>query len=186
MDDQSRIALFIQSVKTANAMILAKVEVQPLHWWAYQVLHDQYFKEVELATLLARTIRWSLNPLVYRDATRLTFALWQQADIARHVAAPIGMNRGFIEYLALSHALMAEIRFVPLFPPDWDYTQPFLHAIHEIEDENSRQIQAQIRLLKDLDVPAIPLAQREQIVEQQRGIVDAVFADFLTTLLPGG
>jgi hypothetical protein len=182
-DDRSRIALFIQAVKTANAMLLARVELQPLDWWAYKVLHDQYFKEIELAALLARTVRWTLNPLVYADATRLNLALWQAADIARHAAAPIGANRNFIEYLALSHALMAEIRFMPLLPVEWDLAEPFLFALHEIEDENSRQIQAQIRLLKDMEVPAVPLPERERIVEQQRAMVDRLFADLLRTLV---
>lgn len=184
IDDRSRIALFIQSIKTANAFLLARVELQPLHWWAYKVLHDQYFKEVELASLLARTIQWTWNPGVYRDAARLTWALWQDAGIARHAAARIGANRSFIEYLALSHAFMAEIRFMPLCPVEWDFTEPFLFALHEIEDENSRQIQAQIRLLKDMDAPAVPLPERERIVEQQRAIVDGLFGQFLQTLLP--
>lgn len=184
IDDRSRIALFIQSIKTANALLLARVELQPLHWWAYKVLHDQYFKEVELASLLARTVHWTMNPRVYQDATRLAWALWQDADIARHAASPIGAYRSFVEYLALSHAFMAEIRFMPLCPVEWDYSEPFLFALHEIEDENSRQIQAQIRLLKDMDAPTVPLPERERIVERQRAIVDGLFAEFLQTLLP--
>jgi hypothetical protein len=184
IDDRSRIALFIQSVKTANAFLLARVELQPLHWWAFKVLHDQYFKEVELASLLARTVQWTLNPRIYRDATRLTWTLWHDAGVARHAASPIGANRSFVEYLALSHAFMADIRFMPLLPVEWDFTEPFLFAVHEIEDENSRQIQAQIRLLKDMDAPTVPLAERERIVEQQRAIVDGLFGQFLQTLLP--
>ncbi|HYM01777.1 MAG TPA: hypothetical protein VET85_02460, partial [Stellaceae bacterium] len=175
--------LFIQAIKTANTIILAKIEAQALDWWAYRLLHDQYFKEIELATMLVRTVQWTPNPALYFRATAINMLLWQKAEIARHVASPIRPDLNFFEYLGLSHAFMAEIRFVPLFPPEWDFAQPFLFAINEIEEENGRQIQAQIRLLKDIDAPAVAPADRERIVERQRRIVVDVFAEFLGTVL---
>jgi len=37
--------------------------------------------------------------------------------------------------------------------------------------------------LKDMEVPAVPLPERERIVEQQRAMVDRLFADLLRTLV---
>jgi len=182
-DDQCRIALLIQAIKSANAMILAKVELQALDWWAYRLLHDQYFKETEMATLLARTARWTLNPGIYWEAARIAMKLWQDARIARHLGSLFVPSHRFFEYLALSHAFMAEIRFLPLLPTTWNLATPFLYALNEIEEENGRQIQAQIRLLKDVKAPAIAPAERERIVEQQRDIVIGLFAEFLRSLL---
>lgn len=182
-DDQCRIALFIQAVKSANAMILAKVELQRLDWWAYRLLHDQYFKEAEMATLLARTAKWTMNPAVYWDAARITAKLWHDAEIARHLVSSIAVNHRFFAYLGLSHAFMAEIRFLQLFPTTWSLASPFLYALNAIEEENGRQIQAQIRLLKDVEAPAVAPHERERIVEEQRVIVLGVFADFLRSLL---
>jgi hypothetical protein len=182
-DDQSRIALFIQAIKSANALILAKIEMQALDWWVYRFLHDQYFKEAELASLLTRTARWTLNPAVYLEAAGVTALLWQRAEIARHLMTPAGPTKSFYEYLALSHAFMAEIRFIRLFPMSWDLTEPFLHALSEIEEENGRQIQSQIRLLKEFDAPAITPLARERIVDRQRDIVLEIFARFLQVLV---
>jgi hypothetical protein len=182
-DDQSRIALLIQAIKSANALILAKVEAQNLDWWVYRFLHDQFFSEAELASLLARTARWTFNPAVYLEATDLNALLWRRAGIARYLMAPFGPTKAFFEYLALSHAFMAEIRFIRLFPTDWDLTEPFLHALNAIEEENGRQIQVQIRLLKEFDAPEITPLARERIVDRQRDIVVEIFARFLQRLV---
>jgi hypothetical protein len=184
VDDQTRIALFVQAVKSANALILAKIETESIEWWAWRLLHDQYYKEVELATMLARSTRWTLNPQIYLDATGTTMLLWQKAGIAQHILSPLRPGRGLLEYLGLSHAFLAEIRFCPLFPSSWDYADPFLYAITEIEQENGRQIQAQIRLLKGIEAPDVSLADREEIVERQRAVVLEVFGDFLSQLAP--
>ncbi len=183
-DDETRIALFLQAIKTANTLMLAKVETRPLNWWAYRFLHDQYFKEAELATMLARTARWTLNPKVYLEASANTALLWQAAGIAGHILTRWSEPREFFEYLALSHALLAEIRFIALFPTTWDLTEPFLYTLNEIEEENGRQIQAQIRLLNDLKAPALSAIDRERIVDAQRRVIVDLFAKFLTTLLP--
>ena len=45
-EQETRISLFIQGVKTANAAILAKIEMQPFSRLPYRSLHSQYYKEM--------------------------------------------------------------------------------------------------------------------------------------------
>ena len=73
---------------------------------------------------------------------------------------------------------MSEIRILPILPPTKPLDTPFLSAIKEIEDENGRQIQAQIRLLKGLELP-LSQDEKEQIVYHQRMIVQSVFCELL-------
>ncbi len=177
-DTQTRVTLFLQGVKGLNAAILARVEFQPFEWLPYKFLHNQYFKEVELSTLLGKGTQWSSNPLVYLAATNLNLALWRDTGAAKHLSGFFRADHNFYEYLALSHAFMAEIRFLPLLPPTMPLDTPFLSALKEIEEENGRQIQTQIRLLKDLDIGLSPEA-REDIVEGRRAIVAALFETLL-------
>lgn len=181
-DEQTRICLFLQGAKGINATILAKVEFQPLQWLPYKFLHNQYFREMELSTLLAKSTTWSVNPFVYLDATNLNLALWQTTGAGRFVRGVMKLDRLFYEYLAMSHALMAEIRFLPLLPPELPLDTPFLMALKDVEEENGRQIQTQIRLLKDLDC-GMERAEREQVVEEQHAIVAGLFDRLLVELV---
>ena len=76
---------------------------------------------------------------------------------------------------------MSEIRFIPLLPPETPLTDPFVSALYGIEVENGRQIQTQIRLLKDMEV-SLSQKEKEQVVEKQRDIVLGLFNDFLYTI----
>ena len=183
-DEQTRICLFLQGVKGINASILAKVEFQPFEWLPYKFLHNQCFKEVELSTLLGKSTQWSVNPFVYLDATNLNLALWQETEAGRYMQGFLQVDRPFYEYLALSHAFMADIRFLPLLPPELPLDTPFLAALKEVEEENGRQIQTQIRLLKELAVD-IEQEEKEHIIEEQHAVVRALF-DRLLTEIAGG
>ena len=55
---------------------------------------------------------------------------------------------------------------------------PFVAALRRIEQESGRMIQAQIRLLKDGASP-LPMAEREQIIEEKQEAVDEAFGRFL-------
>jgi hypothetical protein len=173
-DEQTRITLFLQGIKSINATILARVEFQPFEWLPYKFLHNQYFKEVELSTLLGKGTSWSTNPFVYLDATNLNLALWQQTGAAKYMHGFIQADRTFYEYLALSHAFMADIRFLPLLPASMSLDTPFLSAVKEVEEENGRQIQTQIRLLKDMEVD-LSHQEKEETVDAQRVAIDALF-----------
>lgn len=177
-EQETRISLFIQGIKTANAAILAKIEMQPFSWLPYKSLHSQYYKEMELTTLLNKATSWSTNPFVYMEASQLNLKLWQKAEIATYLHGFFAPDEVFYNYLALSHAFMSEIRFLPILPPTKPLDTPFLSAIKEIEDENGRQIQAQIRLLKGMELP-LSQDEKEQIVHHQRKIVQSIFCELL-------
>ena len=177
-DEQTRIALFLQSLKSANSMTLAKIEFSSLDWLPYRCLHNQYFKEMELATLLNKAVHWSMNPFVYAQATQFNLEVWAKANIQKYLTALVATDDSFYQYLAFSHACMAEIRFMPLFPPTAPLDQPFIHALNEIEVENGRQIQVQIRLLKDMPV-ALTTQDREIIIAEQCKIIGDLFGELL-------
>jgi hypothetical protein len=177
-DIQTRISLFLQALKSLNAGILARVEFQAIEWLPYKFLHNQCFKEMELATLLGKSTNWSSNPMVFMSATNLNLALWQETAAARFMQGMLQVDRNFYEYLALSHALMSDIRFLPLIPVKVKLDTPFLSALKEIEEENGRQIQTQIRLLKDMPID-LSREEKEQIIETQRQIVEQIFQRLL-------
>jgi hypothetical protein len=177
-DIQTRISLFLQGLKSLNASILARVEFQAMEWIPYKFLHNQCFKEVELTTLLCKSTAWSNNPMVYLAATNMNLALWQETGAARFMQGVLQVDRTFYEYLALSHALMSDIRFVPLLPIHVKLDTPFLSALKEIEEENGRQIQTQIRLLKDMEID-LSREDKEQIIDTQRKIVVQMFERFV-------
>jgi hypothetical protein len=177
-DIQTRISLFLQGLKSLNASILSRVEFQAMEWLPYKFLHNQCFKEVELTTLLGKSTSWTSNPMVYLAATNMNLALWQETGAARYMQGVLQVDRTFYEYLALSHALMSDIRFLPLLPIQVKLDTPFLSALKEIEEENGRQIQTQIRLLKDMEID-LSREEKEQIIDTQRQIVTQLFERFL-------
>ncbi|THB63781.1 MAG: hypothetical protein D6B27_11730 [Gammaproteobacteria bacterium] len=180
-EQETRISLFMQAIKTTNAAILAKIEFQPFEWEPYKSFHRQYYKEIELSTLLNKATSWSTNPFVYMEATQLNLSLWQKADINQYLQGFFAIDEKFFTYLALSHALMAEVRFLPVLPPTLSLDTPFLSAIREIEEENGRQIQAQIRLLKAIDV-SLTEEHKQDIVAKQQAIVQSVFCELLAAV----
>lgn len=181
-EDQTRITLYLQAVKGLNASVLAKLEWQPVDWLPYRFLHGQYYREIELTTLLNRATHWSSQPLIYMEAASHSVDLWNRTEGARYLPGFFEVDKRFYGYLALSHAFMSVIRFLPMLPPSMDLeSHTFLSALKAIEDENGRQIQTQIRLLKDLDA-GLSRQERERIVEQQRERVEGSFAGLLETL----
>lgn len=182
-DDQTRITLFIQSVKTINGAILAKIELQPLDWQPYRALHNQYYKEVELATMLGRATAWSPNPILYMEVTNLNLELWNRTGATRYLQGAFELDATFYRYLALSHAFMSVIRLLPLLPSTMPLDSPFLQALKEIEEENGRQIQVQIRLLKLLDC-GLSRDERERIADEEQENVKACFNELLMRISP--
>lgn len=180
-DAETRITLFLQGVKSINATILARVEFQPFEWLPYKHLHNQYFKEIELSTLIGKATSWSTNPFVYLDATNLNIALWSSTGAARFMSGFLQVDATFYEYLALSHAFMSDIRFLPLFPSAMPLDTPFLNALREIEEENGRQIQTQIRLLKDMQID-LSHEEKENIIESTREVVSGLFDRLLVEI----
>ena len=183
-DTQTRIALFVGTVKSLNAALLAAAQLLPATSAAYPFVHGQFFRESEFATLLVRVTRWSMNPQIYWQSTALGAPLWKEWW---RIQGPFGTlldPRAAYRGLAFGHALFARLRLAPVMPQTADALDPFVIALQRIEQENGRMIQAQIRVLKEMPV-SIPLAEREQVVDEEQQIVDAVFARFLEWLAVG-
>lgn len=178
---QTRISLFLINLKQANAMQLAKNELQPMDWRPYTLLHRQYFKEMELATLLQRSTQWSLNPLTYMGASQISMKFWSSIKAYQFMTNGLSQDRTFFEYLALSHAFMSEVRFVPLFSSDYSLENQFYAALYAIENENGRQIQTQIRFLKEMELP-LTRNEKEKIVDEKRRMVAGLFAELLASV----
>ena len=179
--DQTRISLFVLAVKQANSMILSKVEYHALDWTAYSFLHNQYYREIELATLLYRATAWSSDMSIYMEMAQFDTQFWQKTQIGKYIWGSITRDINFFEYLALSHAFMSEIRFIPLFPADWKLETPFLQTLYNMEVESGRLIQTQIRLLKEMELN-VGLAEKEMLVGKKRADVESLFKDFLALL----
>jgi hypothetical protein len=175
---QTRISLFVLAVKQANSMILSKVEYHKMDWTAYSFLHNQYYREVELATLLYRATSWSSDISIYMQMTQFDAKFWQRTQIGKYVWGSMSHDINFFEYLALSHAFMSEIRFVPLFPASWKLDTPFLQTLYDMEVESGHLIQTQIRLLKEMELN-LGLNEKEVLVEKKRTEVETLFNDFL-------
>ncbi len=182
-DDQTRITLFIQSLKAINSGILAKLEFQPLDWAPWKFLHTQYYRELEMATLMGRATSWSTSPMVYLEAGNLNMGLWNRTQAWDYLQAPLAEDERFYRYLAMSHALLSVVRLIPLLPPSLPLDTPFLQALHDVEEENGRQIQLQIRLLKELDM-GMERTEREALVEEERERVEACYLELLASLCP--
>ncbi len=180
-EEQTRISLFLQGIKNNNALIVSRIEFQSVNWVAYNFLHKQWFKELELSTLLFRTTKWSTNPFLYMDVARLQMDFWQKARLNDYLTGFFSLDRRFYEYLALSHAFLSEIRFISLLPPDTKLEDPFLMALYDIEIEHGRQIQTQIRLLKDMET-SLPIKEKEKVVERQRNLVAEHYCNLLASL----
>lgn len=178
---QTRISLFLLNIKQINAMILARNELLPVDWPAYTVFHRQYYREMELATLLQRSTCWSLNPFLYAEGARANMVFWARTEAQRYMMPFINRDRFFFEYLALSHAFMAEVRLIPLFSPDHSFEDPFYAALYAVENENGRQIQTQVRFLKDMELD-LSRQEKETIVNEKRQVVTELFCDLLAAI----
>jgi hypothetical protein len=178
-DEQTYISCFLSTLKMVNASILSKIEMQPIEWIPYSFLHNQYYKEVELSTLLLKDTQWSINPFVYSEAAMLNTMVWQKADLNQYFTQIFTPDRLFFQYLAITHGFLSEIRLFSLFPPNVPLDNKFISALYAIEVENGRQIQIQIRLLKDMEVP-LSENEKEDIVNKQRLIVADLFDRLLT------
>lgn len=177
-DEQTRICLFLMAIKNANVMILAKVELQPMEWMPYSLLHHQFFTELELFTPLFRATRWTTDPLVYTRATRFNLVLWQKAGISKYLYSHFSLDQRFFEYLALSYAFMSEVRFMPLLPPDRSRSDPFVSSLERIESESERMVQSHGGMLREIEVEMSEI-DRERAVVQRQAVVRELFDEFL-------
>lgn len=182
-DDKSRIALFIIALKSANATILKNFEFQPVDTRAYAFVHGQLFRELENITKLQRLTPWSFNWVVYAELIQLNAKIWRETELAKFQLAFFKVDERLYEYLALSYAFLSEVNFMSIVTMKNIDSDPFVRLLHDIEEDNGKMIQTQLRLLKDIDVP-LSRDKREAIVEGKRTIVRKIFDDFLLSLCP--
>jgi hypothetical protein len=180
-NEQTLIALFLQSLKMANATVASKVMLARMEWVPFRFIHEQYYKEMELISLLAKSTEWVMNPQISSQATALNLKFMQKSKIAQYTMGQFLNEIDFYDYLALSHAMMSQIRFIPLLPSSKVLETPFLCALNEIEVNNGRLIQTQIRLLKDIEV-GLTMEQKEEIVDRNAALMNELFSDLLNML----
>jgi hypothetical protein len=208
-DEQTRMSLLLLAIKNVNALVLSKVEVLPIDWMPYSLMHGQLYKEMELIGLLQRLTKWSTNPLLYVEGAKLGFKLWNNAGISKYLITTTTTDNKFFEYLALSHCFMTEVRFFPLLPMNIPLTEKYIALLRTIETANEKQMQVQIRFLKGVpqaspaeliggaqgkqldahiqaarekDLP-LSMEEREAIVEEKRAIVIDLLYECLSNII---
>jgi hypothetical protein len=183
--EQTKITLFVQSTKLANSLIVPKIEFQKIDWQSYKFFNQQMYKNMQSSYLLAKATKWTTNFLVYFKYSQIAASFWDQADVAKFIAFNFTQDETGVklyEFLAFSHALLSEIRITPIvvdLPMD-----NYVSLLNDIEEDNGRQIQLQVRLLKDMEVP-LTLDEKEDISLAERTKVAEVYRRFLEFLCEG-
>ena len=178
-ETQTRISSFLISIKQVNALILFQVKFQQADWGSYVLLHNQFSREVQLIGLLQRVTDWSTNPSVYinagianlRHLGDLQFVRFQPVNF---LMDPLCLYR----YLALTHALYAQLRFIPLLPMELPLEHRYLAFLRTLETIHGQQMQAQITMLRQLPV-SLSEGERETVVGEESRRVREVFRRFV-------
>jgi len=183
---ESMIALFILTIKSTNLIMLSRLETLQASLTdlgIFKFMQNQFYRDLEYSQLLFRCTKWTVNPLVYPNLMLLGQKLWQESDVLNYLNTFTESTIRFFRYLAFSHALKSELRFIPLFPLDTKLNTPFLQTLYEIELDNNRSIQAQIILLKHIEVPGLSIGDKEKMMSDERLFVKKYFCDFLSKLM---
>lgn len=177
-ETQTRISCFLIGIKQANAAVLSRVEFQPMAWETFALLHGQFCREIELIGLLQRVTDWSMNPAVYATAAWSNARHVGDLQFLRFLSAPFSVDSRLYRYLALSHALYAHLRFIPVLPLNVSLEHRYLAFLKELEASHGREMQAQIALLRKLPV-LLSDGEREDIVGEESRRVREVFRRFV-------
>lgn len=176
-DTQTRISCFFIGIKQANVAVLSRIEFQPMAWEPFSLLHGQLCRELELIGLLRRVTDWAMNPAVYVMAAWSNAQHLGELQFIRFLTAPFSMDTQLYRYLALTHALYAHLRFIPLLPVDVSLEHRFLAFLRTLETVHGQMMQAQIALLRKLPVPLSDV-EKENIVGAESRRVREVFRRF--------
>ncbi len=178
---QTRIALMLSGAKSANLAFHGVLQWLPDLGVALPFIISQAARELEALTLLGRTTRWAAEPRLSQTAQEILAPLQMAWAEVMLPPGPLLNRRALYRGISLGHAQLARMRLLPVLPGDVDALDPFVVTLQRIEQENGRMLQTQIRLLKSIDCD-LPLAEREEFVERDQVLVDAVFAKFLAGL----
>ncbi len=176
---QTRISSFLISIKQVNVLILSCIEVWQTAWSSYALFHNQFSREVEMIGLLQRVTDWSMNPSVYFKAGISNLRHLGDLQFGRFLPVNLAMDPLCLyRYLALTHALYAHLRFIPLLPLELPLEHQYLAFLLTLETVHGRQMQAQIAMLRQ---PPVPLSERERetVVGEESRRVREVFRRFV-------
>jgi hypothetical protein len=181
--NQTRIALFLISMKSLNVQTLAPLELAPLEFRAFSAVNSQLFREIASLVPLVKATRWEINPLTYLKGLGQGLGHWRKAGIPGYLwRLRHKQPDDVFGALAFSHALQAQVRFIPLLPPDTDLEQSnFLLHLYAHEVDAGRNIQLQIRFLKAMDT-GMSRAEKTRVLQEKHALVAGMFGDFLQTL----
>ncbi|MEA3639683.1 MAG: hypothetical protein VBE63_07035 [Lamprobacter sp.] len=177
---QTKIAFFINAVKTGNVAYHSWVQWLVGLNVAQQQALSQYSRELEAISLLVRTARWSSDPMLFMRGQQIVAPLasaWSQILFAPF--GPMLNQDAAYRGMALGHAQLARVRLAPIIPDSADALDPFVVVLRRVEQENARMLQLQIRMLKHMN-QEFPVASRETEVEGYQRLVDEVFGAFLS------
>ena len=172
---QTKISLLVMTAKNVNALFLGAVELQPFVGPEQQLLHAQYFQEMESILLLTKVTRWAAGPHVYMESMPIVAPIWNEWRSRFGFAGASALDpKGFYQGLALGHALLSKIRVAPVIPEEIDPSDPYAMALRRIEQDNGRMIQTQITLLRTT-APVLPDDERDSLIEEKQDLVSHTF-----------
>ncbi len=178
-ETQTRISSFLISIKQVNALILFQVKFQQADWGSYVLLHNQFSREIQLIGLLQRVTDWSTNPSVYINAGVANPRHLGDLQLVRFQPVNFLMDPLCLyRYLALTHALYAQLRFIPLLPLELPLEHRYLAFLRTLETIHGQQMQAQIAMLRQLPV-SLSETERETVVGEESRRVREVFRRFV-------
>jgi hypothetical protein len=145
---QTRVAAFLVSAHGALARHFAFSLPARLESAWQTELNAQFYREIEIVSLLVRATSWMPDPSLGYMA-----AAWETAWFPKPIAAIEGQSLALAADLATrAHAIHAGIRPAALLPVEANARDAFVMALRRIEFESSRLLQAQIILLKGPDL----------------------------------
>ena len=179
---QSKISLFLSTAKNANALFLGTVEFRPFIGIEQQLLHTQYFQELESVMLLSKVTHWANDPRIFTEAVNIAAPIISEW---RSIAGFFGMGylepEGYYRGLALGHALLSQLRLSPIIPLNANPADPYIAALRRIEQDDARIIQTQITLLRS-GAPDLSPDTCESLIEAEQDTIRACFLKFLQWL----
>lgn len=181
-DIQTKISLFLSAAKNAHVVFLGASQWTPSVGAEQQLLHTQYFRELEGVMLLSKVTRWSPSLSLYNEAVAINAPIWKEWPNVSGLSGGVMVQaEQYYTGLALGHALLSQLRLVPVIPGDTDESDPFVMALRRIELDNARMQQTQMALLRTA-APQLDFAWREDTIEAKQALVQEAFVRFLAWL----
>ena len=177
---QTRIAMYLTGIRSATIPALACAWTMPKYNLTAQAFGSQFFRESEAVALILQATKWSSDPTAQFQTALACQPVMLSVGQAMMYAPHNGL-RAAVHLLALEHALLATVRLAPILPNSSVMEEPFAACLLRIEQENGRQLQTQIRVLKD-GFEDISISEKEEIVAREGAVAKQSFLSFLRFL----